>query len=61
MPDELHVLPVADLVDHELSEECICGPKVSAVFREDGSNGWVVNHWALDRREATENVGGGGG
>ena len=54
MPDEVHVLPVADLIEHEVSEDCICGPKSRAVFREDGSNGWVVQHHSLDRRESRE-------
>lgn len=50
----VHVLPVADLVEHEISDTCICGPSVEAVFRDDGSNGWVVSHNSLDGREQHE-------
>lgn len=34
--------------------ECVCGPDTEAVFRDDGSNGWVVIHHSLDGREAHE-------
>lgn len=49
-----HVVPVNDLVEHDSSTasgECVCGPRVEAVFREDGSNGWVIVHHSLDGRE----------
>jgi hypothetical protein len=49
----VHVLPVNDLVDHE-DHGCICGPDVEAVFRDDGSNGWLVSHHSLDGREKDE-------
>lgn len=52
MSDTIHVLPVNDLIEHEdEGEDCPCGPRVEAVFREDGSNGWIVVHNALDGRE----------
>lgn len=49
----VHVYPVNDLIDHdtERAEDCICGPAVEAVYREDGSNGWVTTHHSLDGRE----------
>ena len=54
MADVVHVLPVDDLIEHEVDEDCVCGPTVKPIFREDGSNGWVVNHHSLDRREVRE-------
>ena len=51
----IHTYPVNDLIEHDLEgEDCVCGPKVEAVFREDGSNGWVVLHHSLDGRELRE-------
>ena len=48
----VHVYPHADLIDHDTdSSDCICGPEVEAVFRNDGSNGWLVSHHSLDGRE----------
>ena len=56
--DVVHVYPVDDLVEHDLEgEDCVCGPTVEAVFREDGSNGWVVKHNSLDGRELSEEQG----
>ena len=46
----VHVLPVADLVEHTDSDDCLCGPAVEPVPAEDGSIGWVVSHHALDGR-----------
>lgn len=54
LPDgEVHVVPVGDLIEHEAAD-CICGPLTEAVFRDDGSNGWLTVHHSLDGREATE-------
>ncbi len=52
----VHVYPDRDLLEHdtERGEGCICGPDVEAVFREDGSNGWLITHHSLDGREARE-------
>lgn len=51
--DRVHVFPEADLIEHERNDEatCVCGPIVKAVFREDGSNGWMIIHQSLDGRE----------
>jgi hypothetical protein len=46
----VHVEPVNDLVEHT-HQDCVCLPRVEAVFREDGSNGWLITHHALDGRE----------
>lgn len=46
-----HVLPVGDLIEHEHSDECVCGPSTEPVLRDDGSMGWMVVHNSLDGRE----------
>lgn len=51
----VHVFPVFDLIEHEIEgDSCVCGPTVEAVFREDGSNGWLITHHSLDGRELQE-------
>ena len=52
--DEVHVVPVNDLVGHAIEDDCVCGPVTEPVPREDGSMGWVVSHQSLDRRELRE-------
>lgn len=49
----VHVLPVNDLIEHE-DNDCPCGPTTEAVFRDDGSNEWIIIHHSLDGREAHE-------
>ena len=49
----LHVVPINDLIKHP-DDDCPCGPAVEAVFRDDGSNGWLIVHHSLDGRELTE-------
>jgi len=53
MADELHVIPVDDLVDHAC-QDCPCGPTVDATHREDGTIGWGYKHHSLDGRELSE-------
>lgn len=51
----VHVYPTADLVEHETEgTDCPCGPTTEPVFREDGSNGWLIVHHSLDGRETNE-------
>lgn len=52
--DDLHVVPVADLIEHQLTDDCACGPTCEPVPRDDGTIGWVYTHHSLDGREATE-------
>lgn len=47
----VHVLPRGDLVAHDESDDCACGPTTEPVTRDDGSIGWVVTHHSLDARE----------
>ena len=49
-----HVVPVGDLIEHELTDDCPCGVTPEPVGRDDGSFGWVVIHHSLDGREARE-------
>lgn len=41
-------------IDHEFSEDCVCGPRCVPVERDDGSISWVYVHHSLDGRELTE-------
>lgn len=55
MSDTWHVFPVDDLVEHDRnSEDCVCGPELIPVERDDGSVAWIVSHHSLDGRELTE-------
>lgn len=42
MTGVIHVVPVADLIDHP-DDDCPCGPTTEPVMRDDGSNGWLVS------------------
>lgn len=48
--EEVHILPEGDIVAHEYSEDCVCGPAPS--LRDSG--GWLYTHESLDRREDDE-------
>jgi hypothetical protein len=52
--DELHVVPLNDLIKHDTVGDCPCGPQPQSVKRDDGSIGWLQVHHSLDGREATE-------
>lgn len=60
---EQHVLPVADLVDHDASEHCVCRPSTEIVVEPgivgtvDGPDGWIFVHHSLDGRELHEQNG----
>lgn len=52
----VHVYPTGDHITHETQgDNCICGPTIEPVPREDGSMGWLITHHSLDNREAKEN------
>lgn len=45
------VWPLADAIEHEVdSDECVCGPTSELVRNEDGPDGWLLTHHALDGR-----------
>lgn len=50
----VHVVPRADAVDHEHTDDCVCIPTVEPVPRDDGTIGWLTVHHSLDGREAHE-------
>ena len=51
----VHCYPVGDLIDHATDgRDCPCGPTTEPVFRDDGSNGWLITHHSLDGRELKE-------
>lgn len=53
--DNLHVYPLADLIEHDTQgDECVCGPTSEPVERDDGTMGWLLVHHSLDGREANE-------
>lgn len=52
--NEAHVHPVGDLIEHEFTDDCACGPRQELVELADGSDGWLVVHNSLDGREKTE-------
>jgi hypothetical protein len=46
---------VNDLVEHDnTGDDCVCGPEVEPVPRDDGSMGWLIKHHSLDGRELEE-------
>lgn len=42
----VHTIPLDDLIDHEVSDDCVCGPDVEFV-----SGGLIIVHHSLDGRE----------
>lgn len=52
--DELHVIPLGDLIEHSTLGDCACIPGVRPVKRSDGSMGWLSVHSSLDGREPRE-------
>ena len=46
----IHVTPIDDLIEHELSDDCVCGP--STMMTLEGE--WIIIHESLDRREDAE-------
>lgn len=54
MNGTVHTMPVNDLIDHTVTDDCTCGPTLIPVPRDDGSMGWQAIHHALDGREFTE-------
>lgn len=53
----IHVLPRRDVMDHEETHDCPCGPRVEWIDPDTGlayPGGPVVIHHSLDGREAKE-------
>lgn len=51
-----HTAPIDDITEHDVNDECdcICGPVLEHVERDDGSDGWLYMHHSLDGRESSE-------
>lgn len=52
--NDVHVIPVGDLIGHDLTGDCVCRPRFDLVKCALGQDGWVVVHQSLDGREAGE-------
>lgn len=52
-PPTIHVVPDDDLIAHEISDDCPCGPDQVPVTHKK-LVGWRVDHASLDGREAGE-------
>lgn len=50
----IHTLPRNDLIEHDRSADCVCGPETVPIKREDGTVAWQVIHSTLDGREHEE-------
>lgn len=50
----IHVEPINDLIEHEDSEDCLCGPDIECVPNPNGPDGWLITHHSLDGREYLE-------
>lgn len=54
-PEDIHIHPVDDLIDHTTTGGgCVCGPTIEPVSRDDGSYRWMLVHHSLDGRELHE-------
>ena len=50
-PDELHIVPQDDLIEHTTHAECICGPSIDPVLDAYIPGGLkIIIHMALDGR-----------
>lgn len=47
----LHIIPDNDLIDHEPTNRCICGPRTDITHGDNGEQQWIITHHALDNRE----------
>lgn len=48
---KLHVYPLGDLVEHDLDEDCVCGPHLEITQAPVGGDWHQYSHAALDGRE----------
>lgn len=54
---DLHVTPIRDLVDHELSRTCWCQPTLKLVCSEcDGEGCWKCDDGTLPAENVDESV-----
>ena len=53
-PGLVHVHPLGDLLEHDLTEDCPCGPAPRLATGQGGPDGWLIVHHSLDGRETRE-------
>lgn len=51
---DVHVHPLGDLIAHDLTADCVCGPDCELVEAEHAPDRWLVIHHSLDGREKAE-------
>ena len=49
-----HVVPLDDLIVHDFSENCPCGPRPRRIPRDGRPDAWTYTHHSLDGREFNE-------
>lgn len=52
--DTVHITPLEDLIEHELSPDCPCQPRETEAERAAGTVFWIFTHSSLDGRELHE-------
>lgn len=45
--DTMHRIPARDVIVHEPSEDCACGPRAELVQRPGKTDLWIHHHHAL--------------
>lgn len=51
---EVHAVPLDDVIVHEFTTDCPCGPRPRCIPREGRPDGWVHTHHSADGREFNE-------
>jgi hypothetical protein len=55
MSTHRHVMPDNDIVEHQATDTCVCGPTAELVKHDDSTDaGWLHVHHSLDGREMAE-------
>ena len=43
-----HIFPIGDLVEHTVTEDCVCGPSDERLVSKGDGDQWVLVHHRLD-------------
>lgn len=54
MNNDFHIMPTHDLIEHEMTEDCICGPDLEFVDNKILGERYLYCHHSLDGRELFE-------
>lgn len=49
-----HIVPVDDVIEHSISDGCLCGPQCEMVEHDSGGDAWLYHHHSADGREFSE-------